>query len=178
MPLFQAPTQDTAFPVGRRGVPTSAYWKTLVGGKAKGASKALMQALIALQAYEGGRDSDVWLIDRLDLVDKHHLVLTTGVAYSALTFDIAATVRDMTDWMKNLPEMPIRLRPADRYPVQEGTELFIADPADFDKHGELKFSFDVAFGEPPGLQGEPVVPTLWQLLGDLEGLLQRLIPLV
>src|SRR6266571_3990435 len=38
-------TQDTAFPVCRRGVPTATYWKSLVGGKVKGASKQLTQAL-------------------------------------------------------------------------------------------------------------------------------------
>jgi hypothetical protein len=172
------PTQDTAFPVCRRGVPTAAYWKSLVGGKTKGASKQLRQALLALQPFEGGCDHSVWLIDRLDLVDKHNLVLTTGVAYSAMTFDIAAFLRAQSHWTKDLPTFPISLRPADRYPVEKGTELFIADPADFEKHEGLKFSFDVAFGEPQALIGEPVVPTLRRLVVEVETLLKRLIPLV
>jgi hypothetical protein len=173
-----SPIQDTAFPICRKGVPTAAYWKSLVGGKAKGASKPLMQALLALQAYEGGRDNGLWLIDRLDLVDKHHLVLTTGIAYSAMTFDFAAMMRGLTEWTKDLPAMPISLRPANRYPVQNGTALFSADPEAFEKHEDLKFRFDVAFGEPQVLVGEPVVPTLRRLADEVEGLLQRLAPLV
>ena len=173
-----APTKDTAFPVWRKGTPATKDLKSLVGGKLVGASKPLKQALYALEPYKGGHGEYVWLVDHLDLVDKHHLVLTTGVAYSAMTFDIAARVRGMVDWAKDLPVVPLSLRPAGRYPVKNGTPLFTASAEEFEKHEGLKFSFDVAFGEPQALIGEPVVSTLRRLLSEVESLLKRLIPLV
>jgi hypothetical protein len=173
------PTDETGFPVPRQSrVPTARDLKSLVDGKVAGASKQLRQALCALQPYPGGHGEYVWLIHRLDAIDKHRLLLTVGIAYRSVIFDAAANLRGLADWTNDLPPMPIGLRPAQRYPVQEGTPLFTADPDFFDKQKDLKFSFDVAFGEPKILEGEPVVPTLRRLLNEVDGLLKRLIPLV
>jgi len=174
-----APTDQTVFPVLRQSrVPTARELKTLVDGKVVGASKQLRQALYALQPHFGGHGEYIWLIHHLDLIDKHRLLVTIGIAYSSFIFDAAAMLRGLTDWTKDLPPMPIGLRPASRYPVQNGSALFTADPDFFEKHKDLKFTFDVAFGEPQILVGEPVVPTLRRLLDEVDGLLKRLIPLV
>lgn len=174
-----APTDQTVFPVLRQSrVPTARELKTLVDGKVAGASKQLRQALYALQPHFGGHGEHIWLIHYLDLIDKHRLLVTIGTAYSSFAFDAAADLRGLADWTKDLPPMPIALRPASRYPVQDGSALFTADPDFFEKHKDLKFIFDVAFGEPQILVGEPVVPTLRRLLDEVDGLLKRLIPLV
>jgi hypothetical protein len=142
-----ASTKDTAFPVWRqKRIPTARDLKSLVASKVGGASKRLTQTLCALQPYQGGHEENVWLIDHLDVVDKHHLLVTIGVAHSAFAFDIAPLFRGLRDWTKDLPAIPIGIRPADRYPVQNGTALFSADPELFEKLGELHFTFDVAFG--------------------------------
>lgn len=173
------PLDQTVFPVPRQSrVPTARELKTLVDGKIAGASKQLRQALYGLQPYPGGHGEYIWLIHHLDAVDKHRLLVTVGVAYSSFAFDAAADLRGLTDWTKDLPPMPIGLRPANRYPVQNGSALFTADPDFFEKHKDLKFTFDVAFGEPQILVGEPVVLTLRRLLDEVDGLLKRLIPLV
>jgi hypothetical protein len=173
------PTDQTVFPVPRqRRVPTVRELKSLVDGKVAGASKQLRQALYALQPYPGGHGEYLWLIHHLDAVDKHRLLVTVGIAYRSFTFDIAAILRGVSEHTKNLPVVPLSLQPAERYPVQEGTPLFAADVDFFDKQKDLKFSFDVAFGEPQILVGEPVVPTLRRFLDEVDGLLKRLIPLV
>jgi hypothetical protein len=60
------------------------------------------------------------LIHHLDAVDKHRLLLTVGIAYELLIFDAAEPLRELADWTKDLPVMPLGIRPAERYPVQEG----------------------------------------------------------
>jgi hypothetical protein len=173
------PTEQTMFPVVRHGrVPKPAELRSLVKGRVAGASAQLQRALCDLEPYLGGKGEYVWLIHHLDIVDKHRLLVTIGRAYSSFRFDAAVELRGVADWTKDLPPAHIALRPADRYPVENGTALFTA-PADFfEKHNELQFVFDVAFGEPPILTGEPVVPVMRRLLGDVEKLLQQLIPLV
>jgi hypothetical protein len=177
----RVPTDQTVFPVLRQSrVPTARELKTLVDGKVVGASKQLRQALYALQPHFGGHGEYIWLIHHLDLIDKHRLLVTVGIAYRSVILDAAAELRGLPElpWTKDLPVMPLGLRPAQRYPVQEGTPLFTADPDFFAKQKDLKFAFNVAFGEPQVLVGEPVVPTLRRLLDEVESLLKRLIPLV
>jgi hypothetical protein len=174
-----APTEQTMFPVLRAArVPKAAELRSLVDGRLKGASKQLRQAVVDHEPYLGGKGESVWLVNHLDIVDKHRLLLTVGTAYTSMRFDAAASLRDLADWTKDLPPMPIGLRPAHRYPVQAGQPLFTADVEAFEKHQDLAFAFDVAFGEPPPLAGEPVVATLRRLHDDVAALLQQLIPLV
>jgi len=142
------------------------------------ASKQLLEAVCALQPYRGGNGEYLWLINRLDVIDKHRLLVTIGYTYKALTFDGAAAIRGKAEWTKNLPAMLISIRPATPYPLEEGTELFSAAPDLFEQHKDLQFTFEIAFGEPKILVGESVVPTLRGLLDEVDGLLKRLIPLV
>jgi hypothetical protein len=133
------PTDQTGFPVPRQSrVPTARELKSLVDGKVAGASKQLRQALYALQPYPGGHGEYIWLIHHLDAIDKHRLLLTTGIAYRSFTFDIAAILRGVSEQTQDLPVVPISLRPAEQYPVQEGTPLFVADPDFFDQQKDLQ----------------------------------------
>jgi hypothetical protein len=169
----------TAFPI-RRGeiVPTDEELKSLIDRKIGRASEPLKKALFALQPYKGGHGEPFWLIDQLDIIDKHRLLVTIGASYEALGFDAAARLRGLADWTKDLPVTMVYLRPASRYPVEGGTELFIADPGSFEEHEQLQVTFGVAFGEPQIVKGKPVVPTLRSLLNEVNGLLKSLIPLV
>lgn len=169
----------TAFPIWRNeSVPTTKELKSLIGRQIGRASEPLKKALLALQPYKGGNGEQLWLIDHLDLIDKHRLLLTIGTAYGGIAFDAAGLFRGVADWVQDLPPIPISIRANSVYPVENGTELFIADPEEFEKHKDLKFAVGVAFGEPEILEGEPVVPTLRRLLDEVKGLLERLIPLV
>jgi hypothetical protein len=167
-----------AFPIwSRDDVPTLEKFQAMAKGQMPTASQQLLQAVCALQSYRGGNGEHLWLINRLDVIDKHRLLVTAIGSYEAVGFDAAARLRGLADWTKHLPVTMLYLRPAVRYPLEPGTELFIADPASFEKHEKLQFAFNVAFGEPQVVEGQPVVPTLRGLLDEVKGLLERLIPL-
>jgi hypothetical protein len=175
----QAGKTKTAFPIWRNEtVPARKELKSLLGRQIGRASEPLKKALLALEPYQGGHGEKLWLIDQLDIIDKHRLLVTIGISYESLGFDAAAGLRGLADWTKDLPVTMLYLKPASRYPVQPGTKLFIADASSFDEHEQLQFTFNVAFGEPQVLEGQPLVPTLRGLLNEVKGLLKRLIPLV
>jgi hypothetical protein len=168
-----------AFPIwSRDDIPTPERFKSAAKGQMPTASKKLLKAIYALQPYRGGNGEYLWLINRLDVIDKHRLLVTIGYSYEALTFDGAAMIRGKAEWTKNLPAMLISIRPTVRYPLEKGTELFSAAPDLFEQYKDLQFTFEIAFGEPEILRGKPVVPTLRRLLDEVDGLLKRLIPLV
>jgi len=168
---------DTGFPISRRRQQTAHDRNSLVGSKMNGCTKPLRAAVLALRPEPGGAEEYLWSLNELDVVDKHRLLLTVGLAYRSFTFDAAAMLRGLADFTKDLPPAPLSLRPADRYPVDENAVLFRAPRDFFEKTGGVTFNFEAAFGEPQTLQGKPLVPTLHELVGNVEGLLQTLAPL-
>ena len=55
--------------------------RTFVDGQIRRASKQLRKALRDLQPYPGGNGEYVWLINQLDVIDKHRLLVTTNRAF-------------------------------------------------------------------------------------------------
>ena len=165
------------FPIwSRDDIPTQESFEATAKGQMPTASPRLLQAVCALQPYRGGNSEHLWVINRLNNIDKHRLLVTAIGSYESVGFAAGARLPQLADWPKDFPAVIIRLRPADRCPVEPGTELFITDA--FEEDEQLQFRFDVAFGEPQVVECEPVVPTLRRLLDEVKGLLERLIPLV
>lgn len=168
-------TKDTAFPVWRSSpTPTSAQWRGEVQGRLRGASAQLLQAVRDEQAYKTGKGQYLWAVNELDRIDKHRLLLSVAGINSAVRINFGEIVRkNFQDWP--IPNMPVALRP-EWTPIGNGTELFAnRSGADFDT--DPGFDFEVAIGEPETLKDEPVVSALRRLINEVEGLLQRLVPL-
>jgi hypothetical protein len=168
-------TGNTAFPVWRASpMPTSAEWRGEVNGKLSGAHPRLLQAVRSAQAYQTGNGQYLWAVNELDRIDKHRLLLSVAGINSVITVDFGEVMRGHFQNL-NVPSMPVGLRPV-WTPIENGTELFANQSgAQFDT--DPHFTFEVAFGEPEILKGEPVVPALRRLIDEVESLLQRLIPL-
>jgi hypothetical protein len=61
------------------------------------------------------------------------------------------------------PPPNLFLKPADRmFPLKQGDELFI-DLPDAEVNPQMQFRFEVAFGEPQIIEGEPLIETLKQM---------------
>jgi hypothetical protein len=69
-------TDKTAFPIWG----AESKYKSGRPGYAKGASKAALDILYALKPYKGGHDG-LWRLHRLDIVDKHRLLLAVVAAH-------------------------------------------------------------------------------------------------
>jgi len=69
---------------------------------------------------------------------------------------------------QEMGKMEMFLKPADRlFPLQVGTELFI-DAPDAQPNSKIQFRFDVAFGEPDVVEGEPLLETLQAAIAYVE----------
>lgn len=168
-----APNDRTGFPVIRKGFPRRGQLRSLLINKMPGASPDLCKAILACEPYEGGKGHYLWVLDHLDIMDKHILLVPVVTAYRAVFIDMWAGLRGMPG-IGELPRAVIGLKPADRLPVEDGTELFSA-PADSDP--DPQFAFEIALAKPQVLSREPIVPAVRGLFDEAKGLLQRLIPL-
>jgi hypothetical protein len=74
---------------------------------------------------------------------------------------------------------PIELWPSNVFPVKDGTELCRIVPIfGGTMYMNPKFTFEVAFGETGLFQGEPLVPSLHQLVYIIKGIRNIFAPLL
>ena len=147
--------------------------------KVKGASQAAVDFIKNTKPYKGGNEP-LWWLDELDVRDKHRVLLAVG---SAVTLNEVHVVWDHpavkphtvapfgdTDFGK-----PI-------YPLVDGTKLCAMGPAirpDGAKvYVNAEFSFDVAFGEPGVAEGEPILPTVHNLMQVTKGLFRSFLAII
>jgi len=173
---------------GRSGPFTNVYfpifdsvakYKTGKLGQIKGMRQDAINAIDAIKPYKGGNDT-LWRLHRLNIVDKHRLLVTVGSRMRSL--DLGAL---MSSEMPPLPDgtpSPIvsaffgatgRAFP----PLKVGDELFIALP-DAEPSDHLTFRFEVAISEPPILEDEPILEALRQMIDLVDGLIPTFKPLL
>ena len=174
------PTRQTAFPI------TDSAEKFEAEGlqRVRGTSREAVAILKRLRPYRGGNDS-LWRLHRLDIADKHHEFITVGLAHEDVIIDFGARMRETAmrlgaDWAKDTPSMEIGIRPANRqYPLVDGTPLYRISAGVDRTEADMNptFTLQIAFGEGEVVQGEPVFPTLQQLIGGVEEAVKLFHPL-
>jgi hypothetical protein len=158
------PDAEFNFPVHNTAKDHEAFLKRVV----KRLRQDAVDALRAAQAYKGGNGHQLWVLNRLNNIDKHRVLVTVGSAYQSV--DLSKFIPEMKNPVTGEVFKPpsIFIRPADRKcPLKEGDKLFI-DAPDAQCKQDVHFRFDVALNEPGIVESEPLIETL-QHLADLVG---------
>ncbi len=145
-------------PVGRVQFPVfkdkASFEKAIKGNSiVNGASQGAIDAIKALEPYQGGNDY-IWVISQLDNADKHRSILAVGSAMRSINNGMTMKAIDGQDVPVSLFVAPC----ARRVPLKVGDVLFAT--SDTEVNRDLKFTFEVAFGEPGLMEAQPVVPRL------------------
>jgi hypothetical protein len=112
-------------------------------GRIPGLSKPAIKVVDATKPYKGGNDP-LWQIHKLNIVDKHRLMLTVGSRFQSLDLGYFMS-RQMREAFpeRDVPTLSTFLRPADSmFPLKAGDELFI-DAQDAEQDDNLQFRFGV-----------------------------------
>ena len=149
------------------------------GGKVKGASQDTIDAIDALKPYKGGNDL-LWMLYKLNNVEKHRLLLTVGSQAAGVHLGDMITTSGVDffppEVLEGFEAMTVFLNPADKgFPLKEGFEL-LRVPADAEPNPKQKFRFQVAFSESGVAEGKPLLETLHQLANLVEGIVTALTP--
>jgi len=174
-------TDTTGFPIGKG----AKQFKSGYLQKVSGVSKEAIQLIKAAKPYKGGNEP-LWWLHRLDIADKHRILITVGSAYENFIVDFGAMFREshaasLSVDPSEIPSMPIAINPADRqWPLKDGAEVYRVMPAARDAHKDedIHFTFGIAFGEGEVVQGEPLTPSLHQLVASVEEVVGSLVPLL
>jgi hypothetical protein len=143
-------------------------------GKIEGADQKTFDAIDALKPYKGGNDL-LWILYRLNNVEKHRLLITVGSMFQSV--DLGAHISGMMKKAfpgKDFPTISAFFKPADvLFPLKEGDELLI-DAPDAEVNEKMEFRFNVALNEPGIIEGKPLLETLHQLTALVEGIVTAL----
>lgn len=116
----------------------------------------------AMQPYRGGLHDNLFQLYRMDIFDKHRAIIPVvadlaGVSYTFIN-------PQGLPWTR-------KDKPAKVFPLKDGDILARHHVRHIDNYGEAHFTFQIAFGEGQSFEGEPVAPTLRQLLNVVEGVI-------
>jgi hypothetical protein len=172
----KGPFEEVYFPVARSRegfksrLRSTKKYKSTAGGTVKRLRKCAIDAIKRIEPYEGGRGEILFHIHKLDIIDKHHVLLAVGSmnpSHSMPPSDVAryrkglGIARNSPDFTpKKLSTTFLTESVLRHFPLKAGDELKRVPFSEFDEN--MYFRFDVAFGEPEVLKGKAIIPTLFQ----------------
>lgn len=152
------PGKRTAFPIYDRELDFLAGYAAQLAG----ADASVRTRVKALAPYEQG-NATLWLLHRLDIIDKHQVLLPAFSSVGTTIIDMSVGMRGAAEWLKDIPPMPIGLNWANpSCPVRDGEELWRVPADSLDKvdlNPKFTFSIALAPGTPVKL-GTPVLTVL------------------
>ena len=153
-------------------------------GKMEGAHPDTMAAIDALKPYQGGNEP-LWMLYKLNNVEKHRLLITVGSMFQSVNVgaSVSAIFTKLMGSDQNSPflgkEFPIFdtfLTPADTlFPLKAGDELFV-DAVDAEENPKTQFAFSVALYEPQVIKAKSIVETIHQMTALVKGIVAALTP--
>jgi hypothetical protein len=160
------------FPIGadavsfEDGLKRASECKTKPTGVVQRLGPAAIKAIRSIEPYPGGRGELLWQLHKLDILDKHCLLLTVGACNDRQTMSLGqiANLRYLySRVLDDIPEAndPVVFMDASEkmhFPLKSGYILGTYPKSQM--HEKMQFPVEVAFGEPEVLKGKLVVVTL------------------
>jgi hypothetical protein len=154
------PSSHTMFPIFEDPTAPTDY-KSRIERILKGASPDAIKLVQSLHPYKGGNDG-LYALHRLDITDKHRLLITVGIVATAITI---YTAQIDINRPPNMPRLSVPMElwpPFGTFPLEDGAEIHRISPASFaDARLEVdmnpEFKMQIAFGEHGVFEGEPLV---------------------
>jgi hypothetical protein len=181
----KTPSSRTYFPIADNCANYSARRSEQV----QGARPEAINAIDSLKPYKGGNDT-LWKLHKLNNVDKHRILIAVGSAFQSINLAAFVWRQHIKFRLASDPNNPHNpafagmppingfFRPADRmFPLKQGDELFV-DLPDAEVDDQLQFRFEVAFGEPQILEGEPLIETLQKMADLVDNIILSFKPLL
>jgi hypothetical protein len=181
--------ERTGFPIYRSIDSFTNALKSRDFGKVEGAPQAAVDLIMKAEPYVGA-DNPLGQLHQLDIEDKHKLLVPVGVAHEHTTtrYTLADVVNAYPDLTTiKLHEIPTAenigiVMPRLSFPLEDGAEIYrvrasLRNDPRAQMHMYPEFGIEIAFGEIEVVDGEPIIPTLHQLIQFVEGFVELFPPL-
>lgn len=169
------PDRKTYFPIGK----DPQHYRR-VRSSLRGASAQVFDLVDnTIKPYRGGDDRFALLHD-LDIEDKHHMIVPVGASHRSFNLHLSAKLPRSG----KVVEAPVvQMAPADRqYPLSDGAVIFRVGAAARHPNDlvsmKFSFTFDLCFSPDSASAGEPIIPTIPDLIQGVETAVSPLIELL
>jgi hypothetical protein len=167
-------TKSTYFPISD----SLGKYTTTAPGQVKGISVPDEKRIDSLQPYLGG-DDRFWWLHRMDITDKHNLILTQtqcvgGINYAVSDADALGSL-GFPDFLGPNPsteKKPVMIPWSGPLLVPKKGEILFHFPGNTEKDKDMKPSFDIAFGDAEVFKDKLVIPTLRELADLVKGVVK------
>jgi hypothetical protein len=143
-------------------------------GKTKGIPQDIKERIDAFKPYAGG-DDRLWGLHRLDIIDKHRLLMTTATIIRDIKFDVDAAFIEgafpgLLTMPLDFPKQTVKFpAPKTFSPMKEGALLY-GVKGNFETDERIDFTFDITIGEIGVFEGNLLVETLSELVDMVESI--------
>ena len=123
----------------------------------------------------------LWVLHRLDIVDKHRRILTsTLVHHSVYIGDAMKQLFIDGGYADMIPALELRRQfftsPRTGKRAQVGDVIFVGFPGDEEVNKNLKFTFDISFDEPGIIEAKSIVETIDEMVILVKGIISSFEP--
>ncbi|MEX1208308.1 MAG: hypothetical protein WEE36_06825 [Acidimicrobiia bacterium] len=170
----EAPTDTSGFPLGW----SKKVFENTVANKLPGVSGRALRIVKAMKPYNGGNPC-LWLLHRLNIADKHHLLVPVAVGqYRIRHRTFAGRVDHFPEGVREFVDgLELTLTPTrPPKPLKDGDVLMVMRAATR-REGDPHPNFDVAivvWETGTGADGQPVVGLLREIGGSVARLLNAM----
>jgi hypothetical protein len=138
--------------------------------RVKGMSQATIDAIEATEPYEGGKGAGLWVLNELDIADKHH-----GLLVTIMSVGNARVLTTNPYWWRDGLGIKDFALPNFGKPLKDGDIILICDPT-FQNH--VKTALDVALAKPEIIEGKPLIVGLQYFIELVDNLIVSFKPLL
>jgi hypothetical protein len=167
--LVVANGKDSKTAIAETEFPVSSSKEAFHTKKVSRASDEAIRAIERLEPYKGGKGHAIWQIHKLDILDKHRVLIPVGMSYRGPIIGMRMDV----PWSDKPVEFPsFQINAAEKvFPLEDGTELLRVRAAARNTpnvKNNYQFPFEIAFDEGQVRPGEPVGPALKEFIDFTE----------
>lgn len=169
------PFRNVYFPIAS----SADKYETEKGGKIGRAGDVAIKIIDRIEPYRGGHGHDLWVLNKLNIADKHHLILAAGLSNPYHSMSRSKRNHMMKDFL-GITESPLgdaelsvafQTQPAfSHFPLKRGDILAVIPNDEVDEH--MQFTFNIAFYKTEVLEREPVVAKLRILANSVRSVMR------
>ena len=152
------PELEFYFPIRNK----ASDYKSAIKGIEKTLRQDAIEALRNVEAYKGGNGHNIWVLNRLNNIDKHRLLVTVSSHLQSVNLGADLWMKANARWPGIMPKIDAYFGQANVLPLKIGDELFIDSP-DAKVNKEMDFRFNVALYEPGVVESKPLIETAQHL---------------
>jgi hypothetical protein len=131
-----------------------------------------------LEPYQGGNGDLLWRLHKIDIIDKHYLLIPVGASFDHFLMVYRTRANPGEEFLE-LPALKIDMKQP-IFPIRGGEVLTTVTFGGMASSGDVtniemqhiyKMPFAVAFGEGQIFERAPITPTLQKLIQSVEGVI-------